>query len=175
MKKPLILLVDDDQEVTKSFSETILDTGKYGVIAVNSAKDAFDAIKNNKTLLGIGSNKIKLILLDIRMPGMSGIEFLDKLKREIDSRIDVIMVTAFDDDDYWADTFFSHDIVSFITKPIDRKGLIETIDSYFRGEKDELRRSATMTFTAKNIAEEIENTKKEIGQLKGSLPKEGQL
>ncbi len=172
MKKPLILLVDDDQEVTKSFSEAILDTGKYDVIVANSAKDAFDIIKKNQTFFSIGLNKIKLILLDIRMPEMSGIEFLDKLKKEIDGRIDVIMVTAFDDDDNWADTFFAHDVVSFITKPIDRKGLIEAIDSYFRGEKDELRQSAKMTFSTKGMAEEIEKTKEEIRRLKESARKE---
>lgn len=154
-KKPAILVVDDDQEVAKSISEAIMDSGKYNVITACSAKEALNIINKNKSFLGIGGNRIKLILLDIRMPEMSGIEFLDKLKKEIDTRIDVMMVTAFDDVDNWADTFFSYDVVSFITKPVKRKELLEDIDSYFAGNKERIREDTLWDFRRKGVFEEI--------------------
>jgi CheY-like chemotaxis protein len=159
--KPLILIVDDDVEVTKSLAEVVLDSKKYEVQVSNSAYEALDIIKANKTFFGVGKNKVKLVLLDIRMPGMTGIEFLDKLKMEVDGRIDVIMVTAFDDDEYWADTFFSHDVVSFITKPINRKDLMATIDEYFKGGKESIRESTLGDFRQKGVFEEIRKIKEE--------------
>jgi CheY-like chemotaxis protein len=163
MNKPVVMIVDDDVEVTKSLSEAINDSGRYTALVANSAFEALDQIKNNRTFLGMGKNKISLVLLDIRMPGMTGSEFLQKLKDEIDSRVDVIIITAFDDDENWADTFFSYDVVSFITKPISRKDLIETIDSYFKGEKDKIRSATLGDFRQRGVFEEIKKVRDERG------------
>lgn len=155
MKKPLILVVDDDAEVARSFSEAILDSGRYDVAVANSGLAALEIVKKNRVFLGLGSNNVKLILLDIRMPEMGGVEFLDKLKNEVDARIDVMIVTAFDDVDNWADTFFSYDVVTFITKPVKRKELLEDIDSYFAGKKESIREGTMWDFRRKGIFEDI--------------------
>ena len=155
MEKPLILVVDDDAEVAMSISEVIIDSGRYDAASASSGEGALDIIRKNRGFLGIAQNKVKLVLLDIRMPGMNGIEFLDKLKAEVDARIDVIMVTAFDDVENWADTFFSHDIVSFITKPVNRKELTDIIDRYFRGEKEEIKKDTIWDFRRKGVFEDI--------------------
>ncbi len=163
MDKSLILVVDDDVEVTKTLSETINDTGRYSALVANSAFEALDLVKKNKRFLGMGKNRIDLILLDIRMPGMTGSEFLEKLKETIDARIDVIIITAFDDDENWADTFFSYDVVSFITKPIGRKDLIETIDAYFSGEKEKIRAATLGDFRQRGVFDEIKKIREERG------------
>jgi two-component system CheB/CheR fusion protein len=173
MKKPLILIVDDDIEITKAFSEAILDSGNYEVLAANSGKAALEMISSNKTLMGVGANNVKLILLDIRMPEMSGIELLDRLEKDFGGRMDVIMVTAFDDDDNWSDSFFAHsNVIAFLKKPIDRKGLVEVIDKYFRGDKEKLRQASKWEYGSRSIMQQQEKTKKEIKSQKGSLPKE---
>lgn len=159
--KPLILVVDDDVDIAESFEEAIKETGKYGVITANSGKAALDIINKNKGFFGLTRNKIRLILLDIRMPDMSGVEVLEKLKNDIDSRIDIMMVSAYDEVENWADTFFSYDVVTFIEKPVKEQDLISLIDSYFRGEKNKIRQDTLSDFGKKGIFEQIKKMKEE--------------
>lgn len=84
MRKNSILLVDDENNVTKLLAKVL---EKEGYIAYTACcgKDALDIIDNHE---------IDVIITDIRMPGMSGIELLSKIK-ELDLSINVILITAF--------------------------------------------------------------------------------
>jgi CheY-like chemotaxis protein len=135
MEKPLILVVDDEKDVADSIVETINNTGNYQVIKANSAKEAFENINKNKIMLGIGGNKIKLILLDIKMPDMDGLQFLEKLRKTYDEEeIGVIMVTAFEDNEKW-DKATSGFVAGYINKPFREKQLLENLEKYFSSEK----------------------------------------
>jgi len=81
-----ILLVDDDPQIRVSLSEALDDMG-HGVSVAESAEGA---------LSQIGTAKPQVVLSDIRMPGMDGIQLL-KLIRERALEVDVILMTAFDD------------------------------------------------------------------------------
>jgi DNA-binding NtrC family response regulator len=81
-----ILLVDDDPQVRISLSEALEDFG-FGVSVADSAENA---------LSSISALRPQVVLSDIRMPGMDGIELL-KLLRERDPEVDVVLMTAFDD------------------------------------------------------------------------------
>jgi DNA-binding NtrC family response regulator len=81
-----ILLVDDDAQVRTSLSEALEDFG-FGVAVADSAENALSSISTLKP---------QVVLSDIRMPGMDGIELL-KLLRERDPEVDVVLMTAFDD------------------------------------------------------------------------------
>ncbi|MCX5707744.1 MAG: response regulator [Candidatus Omnitrophica bacterium] len=77
------VLVVDDEEVIRDFFSRAL-TG-YKVFTASSGEEALNIIKKDKP---------DLVLLDIKMPGIDGIETLRKIK-EIDSNIVVIMLSAF--------------------------------------------------------------------------------
>lgn len=79
-----ILVVDDEKIVRESLFHWFEDEGYL----VDTAVDGLDALKKFE----IG--KYDLILLDMKMPGMSGIELLSKIK-EIDKDSVVILITAF--------------------------------------------------------------------------------
>ena len=135
MNKPLILVVDDDKELTDQISSVLKDSGKYDVLTTYTAAEAFEALEHNKKFLGT-RNKIELILLDIRMPGMSGVEFLEKLRNDYDARLGVIMVTAFDTMDYWADSLFVFGAIDYVKKPFTNKELLATVDRYFVSDEE---------------------------------------
>jgi two-component system response regulator (stage 0 sporulation protein F) len=79
-----IMIVDDEESVRFLYREELEDEG-YRVI---TAEDGEEALRKVKT------DRPDLITLDIRMPGMDGIEVLHRI-REMDKEIPVIMSTAY--------------------------------------------------------------------------------
>lgn len=86
MPKKRILVVDDEENIRLLYSEELKDEG----YEVQTAKDARDAQKKVKEF------EPDLITLDIRMPGIDGIEFLRKF-RENDKTTPVVLCTAYAD------------------------------------------------------------------------------
>jgi two-component system, NtrC family, response regulator AtoC len=81
--KPSILIVDDDDVIQETLSDVLKKRG-YEIFLASSGKETLEMIKKNI---------IDLILLDIRLPDIDGLEVLKKIK-EIESEILVIMMTA---------------------------------------------------------------------------------
>ncbi|MGB9612904.1 MAG: sigma-54-dependent transcriptional regulator, partial [Candidatus Margulisiibacteriota bacterium] len=77
-----ILVVDDELSIRESFS--LILEGKYKVFFAASGEGALKIAADEK---------IDLVFLDIRMPGLDGLETLKRLK-EIDHKLEVVMVTA---------------------------------------------------------------------------------
>lgn len=84
MPKQKILIVDDEKDM-RDFLEIMLRKEGYEASSFASPKAALDLCK---------SEKVDLVISDIRMPGMGGVEFLKALK-ELDPDILVIMITAY--------------------------------------------------------------------------------
>jgi len=85
-EKTRVLVVDDEEHIRLLYSEELKDEG----YEVACAKDAREAAKK------IEEFKPHVITLDIRMPGVDGIEFLRKF-REKDKTTPVILCTAYSD------------------------------------------------------------------------------
>ncbi len=79
-----ILVVDDEESIRKSFVLALEDTD-YEVDTAESGMDGVKKVKNQK---------YDLIYMDLKMPGMNGVEAL-KAMRKIDSSVIVYFVTAF--------------------------------------------------------------------------------
>ncbi len=79
-----ILIVDDEPVAAKTLGDALKRKGYEGVITANSGEEACQSIKKEKP---------DLILLDIMMPGMSGVETLREIKK-IDPNLEVIMLTG---------------------------------------------------------------------------------
>ncbi|MFE8696197.1 ATP-binding protein [Cytobacillus sp. FJAT-53684] len=81
-----ILIVDDDHVNLKVLIDT-LDNEPYSIIAVDNGMAVFDEIKKNPS--------VDLILLDIMMPGISGYEVCQKLRKSYTlSELPILMLTA---------------------------------------------------------------------------------
>ena len=86
MTKVNILIIDDEVELCQSLSEMLKEEEEgYKVFVANSGKDGLAKIKEEMP---------DLVLLDIKMPEMDGIETLEKIKA-INKDILVIMLTAY--------------------------------------------------------------------------------
>lgn len=117
-RKNKILVVDDDPDITTSFHLALEDTGLFEVETYN---DSVEALSNFKPYL------YDFILLDIKMPKMSGFELCDKIKK-LDSKVKVCFISAFDPySDELKEEFLSLKIECFIPKPIQIKELVVRI------------------------------------------------
>jgi CheY-like chemotaxis protein len=120
----LVLVVDDEPDVETLFRQQFrrdLRAERFVMDFANSAGDALARIAST-----IGQTLI-LILSDINMPGMTGLEMLPRVK-EIRPDVPVIMITAYGD----ADTkrkALEGGAEGLLTKPIDFTLLREEIDS----------------------------------------------
>ena len=90
---PLILVVDDEPDVEALFRQQFrrdLRDGRFNMDFAQSASAALDCVLN------AGDASLILILSDINMPGMSGLELLPKAKA-LRPDVPVIMITAYGD------------------------------------------------------------------------------
>lgn len=116
--KKKILVVDDDPDITNTFTIGLEDTGLF---AVETYNDSVEALSNFQP------NAYDFILLDIKMPGMGGFELYDKIKK-LDSEVKVCFISAYDPySDELKEEFLSLKIECFIPKPIQIKELVERI------------------------------------------------
>ncbi len=83
MKKTKILVVDDEHLIRWSLEQNLKKQG-YEVLTAGSGEDALRIVREEQP---------DLVLLDIQLPGISGLEVLEKIK-DFDEDIIVIMVTA---------------------------------------------------------------------------------
>ncbi len=113
MKK--ILIVDDEKEIVEFIKNFLRRRGSRVFTAVNGkeAEDIFDL------------NKPDIVLLDITIPGVNGLDLLKKFKKQNKKAV-VIMVTGRNDPESLSKAK-SYGAYKYITKPLDLRELHLTI------------------------------------------------
>lgn len=111
-----ILVVDDSIAIVNSL-QAILDVSGY---QVETAYNGSDALRK------IHQNNYDLVICDIEMPGLSGLEFLSRVREEFDDNLDVILMTGYLEHDYFIEAI-RLGANDFIRKPIDTKQMINSI------------------------------------------------
>ncbi|MDY3199438.1 MAG: EAL domain-containing protein [Arcobacter sp.] len=114
-EKIYILYIEDDKIVADSVSRTLQ--------LLN--QKIFTAYDGEEALGIIEKNPIDIIITDIRMPKLNGINLVEKLRQK-DLDIPVIITTAFNEIDYLKKAI-ELSIESFIEKPIDLRKLLQTV------------------------------------------------
>ena len=127
-----VLVVDDELDIRSLLSEFLPGEGYQVLLAVNG-EEAIDLAKREKP---------QAILLDVRMPGIDGVETCRRLKAEEKTKfIPVIMITAFADNKMDAIDAGADD---FVYKPLDLVELSIRLKSILRMRylNDEIERLA---------------------------------
>jgi DNA-binding NtrC family response regulator len=133
-----ILLVDDELGARDSLSVILEDD--YKVVSVACGKEALEVVKKQQ---------VDLVLLDVHMPDMDGIEVLKKIK-QLDEEVDVVMVSALNTAriavdaiklgayDYITKPYEPDEILSTAARVMDRRNLYRELD-YLRKQVEESR------------------------------------
>jgi two-component system alkaline phosphatase synthesis response regulator PhoP len=119
----IILIVDDEPDIV-NLTEKILKLGKFNTLTCNNGKEALKVIEDKYS-------EISLVLLDLMMPGVTGMEVLRTIKsNDMFKHILVILFTV---------KSFKEDIKKgkemgadgYITKPFSGKQLLEYVNNIF--------------------------------------------
>ncbi|OGC10643.1 hypothetical protein A3J90_08550 [candidate division WOR-1 bacterium RIFOXYC2_FULL_37_10] len=138
MLKPLVLVVDDEVDLNNDIVESINKSNKkYEAISAYSAEEALSSLEKHKVCFGLGRNCIRFVVLDIKMPGMNGLELLETLREKYKENIGVVMLTAWEDKEKW-DKATAGFVVNYLVKPFDPAKLIEILDRFFEGEEERM-------------------------------------
>jgi CheY-like chemotaxis protein len=119
-----ILVVDDEPDVEALFRQQFRRDLRAGRFQMEFALSAPDALKRAAE---VRDPSLILILSDINMPGMSGLDMLPKVRAD-HPHVPILMITAYGD----ADTrrkAIEHGATGFLTKPIDFAQLRQEIDT----------------------------------------------
>ena len=116
--KKTILCVDDDDIALDVWSQMLQKLG-YTVLQARYGYEALKIFEKDK-------NRISLVILDMRMPGMDGCEVYDRLKA-IQPEIKIIIVSGYIDQ-YSIDILSKHNFIDYIDKPFKLKRLSKKIE-----------------------------------------------
>ena len=120
----LVLVVDDEPDVADLFRQQFRRDLRAQRFAMEFAHSAADALAR---IAGIIEQPLILILSDINMPGMTGLEMLPRV-RALRPDVPVIMITAYGDPETKRKAIESG-ATGLLTKPIDFTLLREEIDT----------------------------------------------
>lgn len=118
LKRNLVMLVDDEIDIIGLFTE-ILTLNGISVRPFTNPKEALDEFEQSH-------DSYRLIISDVRMSPMSGVEFITKIK-EIDSDVNVILMTAFEID---GNQLKEINTDEFLNKPIRMNDLVSIVKKY---------------------------------------------
>ncbi|RUT77813.1 PAS domain S-box protein [Ancylomarina longa] len=118
---PLILVAEDELSNYRLI-QAILKRSNYDIIRANTGEEAIQICKENKN--------VKLVLMDIRMPGMGGLLATSEIKNIIPD-LPIIAQTAYAMNED-KETALAQGCDDYITKPINRMDLIKKLETFLR-------------------------------------------
>jgi DNA-binding NarL/FixJ family response regulator len=125
-KTTSVVLADDHESVRRGI-RGLLDKAP-DIVVIGEATDGKDALRRVKEL------EPDVLLLDIEMPGMNGIEVARKLKQNGGEEVKILVLSAYDDQEYISEVL-ANGASGYIIKGEAPKWIVEAIRGVARGEK----------------------------------------
>ena len=127
MPKGKILVVDDEEDVRETI-KLQLEAENYNVIEAENGEEAIKVLKSGDNLTNCG-----LILCDIRMPKVNGIEYIDFLKEQAPG-IPVVVITGYPDTEM-AVGLLKKGVNDYLVKPVESEKLMKVVNKLVAGGK----------------------------------------
>lgn len=113
-----ILIVDDNETFRKMLHE-LLKHHQYQPTSVSSGEEALEFLKENKT---------DIVITDVKMPVMDGLELLGEIKK-IDAQLPVVLVTAYLEDETINDHIKDTKHYQYLPKPFRVEDILELLNT----------------------------------------------
>lgn len=111
VKKWLVAIVDDELDIVNLFRDALSRINELSIFTFTDPQSAFEHIRMNKS-------KYAVVISDLRMPGINGMDLLYKIKKE-SPIVRTLLMTAFEVNDKVFDEYVKNKIIDgFLQKPL---------------------------------------------------------
>ena len=121
-----ILILDDEADVRAAIQLQLKGT-RFEILEAENVEQAIGLLNDNPI-------SIDVIICDVRMPGVSGVEAVEIFQREYPTT-PVIVLTGFPDVGLAVNFMKKQDVVDYLTKPVDKAKLIAAVEQAAQGRK----------------------------------------
>ncbi len=128
MAKGRILVIDDEEDV-REVLKLHLESAGYNVLEAENGEDGINILRSEDNMINVG-----LVLCDIRMPKVNGVECVDFLKKEAPG-VPVVMVTGYPDTEM-ATAFLKKGVKDYLVKPVEKEKLLSVVGKIVSAGKD---------------------------------------
>ncbi len=149
MEERYKIMVVDDEDIVRELAASRIPWEEYGVAVVKTAANAMEALEY------LEQNEVDLMLVDIRMPVMSGLELLKRV-RTMNRNVDVVILSGFADFEY-AREALCYGAKDYILKPFDENTLVNAVLKCCEGHSREKFMSAIRNMPVFGEIEEQQN------------------
>ncbi|MBN2144606.1 MAG: response regulator [Candidatus Aureabacteria bacterium] len=158
LEKPLILFIDDDEDVLRTLKLCLNED--FQVLTAATPEEGLLLFKENH-------QDIKVVITDLKMPSMNGIELLKEIKH-LDSQSVCLILSGRGDFEETVEAINRDLVYRYLQKPCDRDSLLETVHSAVKAR----RMNETLETVKKILAEEGAHLTQFYDQLilKGGTP-----
>jgi CheY-like chemotaxis protein len=119
MKK--IMVVDNEPDIV-DLTRTVLELGGYTVVPSYSGEEALRKLEKEK---------VDLVLLDIMMPGMSGWDVFNRIKKK-SKDVKVAFMSVLEISDKRKQVLLDEGLADYIMKPFDKETLLQRVDKILK-------------------------------------------
>jgi len=156
-----VMIVDDEPLIREGLA-TLIDWETYGFQVIQTAKDGLDALDK------VEAHNPDLLIVDIRMPGMDGLQLIETI-RSRNWNPKLLILSGYADFDYAKKAIKSR-VEGYILKPVDEDELIEYLTSIKQAldrEQEEAKQYSSVT--RKSCETLIQSALTGTGSYKGSI------
>lgn len=135
-----VMIVDDEPFIRQGL-KILIDWEKNGFEICGEASNGEEAIAI------LQNRAVDLVITDIKMPQMNGIELIDYVKTKMNSQVKFIILSGFFEFDY-AKKAIKYDVVDYVLKPVQREELLRILEDYkqvFYSNLEELKKKEYST------------------------------
>ena len=124
-----ILVVDDEEDVREVIKLYLNSEGYNNILEAENGEVAISVLRSEDNMTNVG-----IILCDIRMPKVNGLECIDYLRREAPS-IPIVVVTGYPDTEL-ATGLLQKGVKDYLVKPVEKEKLINTVNRLVAAGRD---------------------------------------
>lgn len=122
MKK--IMVVDNEPDIV-DLTRTVLELGGYSVVPAYSGEEC---------LKKLDKESVDLVLLDIMMPGMSGWDVFNRIKKKL-PKVKVAFMSVLEISDKRKQVLLDEGLADYIMKPFDKETLLGRVDNILKDKE----------------------------------------
>lgn len=128
MSKGKVMIIDDESDV-RDVLKLHLSENNYQIIEAENGQEGMDLLKSGDNLINVG-----VILCDIRMPKVNGVECIQYIRQEAPG-IPIVVVTGFPDTQL-AVNLMNQGVKDYLVKPVDKEKLLSTVEKLVAAGKE---------------------------------------